>query len=86
MQDFVVGIALGMGLVAGLDPLLNALKDFRTLKQPVVDLLQMGTYHISVLVWLYFASAREASTSIADVPALLRARKSAVDLAEVIRP
>jgi hypothetical protein len=69
MQNFVVGIALGMGLVAGLEPLLHALKDFRAVDSQVVDLLQMGAYHVSVLIWLYFASIRQeqfASDSAVD--------------------
>jgi hypothetical protein len=80
MQHFVIGIVLGMGLVAGLDPLLDALKDFQTLNPQAVDLLQMGAYHVSVLIWLGFAMVQEEFTSSADVASVLNARKVAVEL------
>jgi hypothetical protein len=75
MQYFVVGIALGMGLVAGLEPLLHALKDFPAVDSQVVDLLQMGAYHVSVLIWLYFARVREKVTSDAAVASFPNARQ-----------
>lgn len=86
MQDFVVGIALGMGLVAGLEPLLDALKDFRAVDPRIVDLLQMGAYHVSVLIWLYFARVQEEFTSDSAVVSLLDARKRAVELERFIWP
>lgn len=86
MQDFVIGIALGMGLVAGLDPLLDALKDFRTLGPSVVDLLQMGAYHVSVVIWLCFAMVQEEFTPYADVASLREAHRSAVELGRIIWP
>lgn len=86
MQDFVIGIALGMGLVASLGPLLDALKDFQTLDAKVVDLLQMGAYHASVLIWLYFATVPQESASRADVASVLDARKWAVELGRIIWP
>jgi len=83
MQDFVVGVALGLGLVAGLEPLLDALKDFRAVDSQVVDLLQLGTYHVAVLIWLFFARVQEEFTSCADVGSLSDARKWAVELGRV---
>ena len=80
MRDFVVGIALGIGLVAGLEPLLHALKDFRALDPHVVDLLRMGAYHVSVLIWLYFAIVQEAFPSDSAVVSFPDARKWAVEL------
>jgi hypothetical protein len=86
MGPLVVGIALGMGLVAGLEPLMDALKDFRIMDAQVVDLLQMGTYHVSVVVWLYFASVRQQKEvrSDSEVASLLDARKWAVELGRLM--
>jgi hypothetical protein len=84
MQALVVGIALGMGLVAGLDPLLNALKDFGAMDFQLVNLLQMGAYHISVLIWLYYATVKEEVTSYADVASVQHARESLVELGRLI--
>jgi hypothetical protein len=79
MQTFVVGIVLGMGLVAGLEPLLHALKDSAAGSQ-VADLLQMGAYHVSVVIWLYFARAHAESPSGFAVASFLDARKWALEL------
>jgi len=75
MQDFVVGIALGMGLVAGLEPLLHALKDSLAVDSQAVDLLQMGAYHVSVLIWLYFARVPDKVTSDSAVASFPDAHK-----------
>jgi hypothetical protein len=83
MQNFVVGIALGMGLVAGLEPLLHALKDFRSVDSQVVDLLQMGAYHVSALIWLYFARVREKVTSDSAVASFPDARNWAGELERI---
>jgi hypothetical protein len=80
MQDFVMGIALGMGLVAGLEPLLHGLKDLRAIDPLIVDYMRMGAYHLSVLIWLYFASARESVTSDSAAAALPDARNWALEL------
>jgi hypothetical protein len=84
MHGLVVGIALGMGLVAGLEPLLHALKDSRAVDPLVVDLLRMGAYHLSVLIWLYFARVRQVDfTSDSAVASLPDARKWAVELERI---
>jgi len=80
MRSFVVGIVLGMGLVAGLEPLLHALKDLRTVNPQSVDLLRMGVYHVSVLIWLYFASVQEEFASDSAAPSFPDARNWAVEL------
>jgi hypothetical protein len=84
MQSLVVGIALGMGLVAALEPLLHALEDSRAVDSQVVDLLRMGAYHVSVLIWLYFASVRQArvlsGSAVASFP---DARKWAGELERI---
>jgi hypothetical protein len=86
MQDFAVGIALGMGLVAGLEPLLDALKDFRAVDSQIVDLLQLGAYHVSVMIWLYFARIQEEFTSESAGASLLDARRWAIELGRVKCP
>jgi len=81
MQHFVVGIALGMGLVAGLEPLLHALENFRAVDPQAFNLLRMGTFHASVLIWLYFASVRQENcTSDSAVASFPDARKWALEL------
>jgi len=83
MHNFVVGIALGMGLVAGLEPLVHALDDLRLVDPQIVDLLPMGAYHVSALVWLYFARVREEVTSESAVASLSDARKWAAELGRI---
>ncbi|MBZ5667448.1 MAG: hypothetical protein LAO30_22970 [Acidobacteriia bacterium] len=80
MQGFVVGITLGMGFVAGLEPLLDAVKDFRLVDSQIVDMATMGLYHVSVLIWLYFAIVQEELTSDSAVAALPDARKWVAEL------
>ena len=85
MQDLVVGIALGMGLLAGLEPLLHALENSRAVDSQVVNLLRMGTYHISVLIWLYFARGRQGTlTTDSAVVSFPEARNWAVELGRFI--
>ena len=80
MRHFSVGIALGMAWVAGLEPLLDAMKNFRVAAPQFVDLLEMGAYHISVVLWLYFAQAKAESASSFAVASFLDARKWALEL------
>jgi len=84
MQGLVIGIALGMGLIASLDPLLNALKDFRAMDYQLVNLLHLGAYHVSVLIWLYYATVRQEVTSYADVNSVRHAHESVVELGRLI--
>jgi hypothetical protein len=86
MQDFVIGIALGMGLVAGLEPLLHALKDSLASGSQIVDFLQMGIYHVSVLIWFYFARAQEEFTPDSAVASVIDARKWTLELGRFTWP
>jgi hypothetical protein len=84
MSPFVFGIALGMGLVAGFEPLRQALNDSLGAQNPrFVDILQMAIYHCAVLIWLYFAQAREKITwdSKAALPDL---REQAAELGRIV--
>ena len=83
MQDFVLGIALGMGSVAGLEPLLHALELSRAVDSQIFNLLRMGAYHVSVLIWLYFACVREESAPDSAVASFPYARERAVELERV---
>lgn len=83
MASFVFGIALGMGLAAGLEPLIHAWKDSLAARNSSIpDLLQMAIYHVAVLIWLYYGQAREkiASDSKAALPDL---REWAADLGRI---
>ena len=80
MPHFAAGIALGLGLISGLEPLLDAMKNFRVVAPQVVDLLQMGAYHVSVVLWLYFAQTKAESTSSFAIASFLDARKWAMEL------
>ena len=84
MRSFVIGIALGMGLVASLDPVLAALDNFRAMDSLLVNLLQLGAYHVSVLIWLYYATVKQEATSYADVTSVRHAHESAVELGRLI--
>lgn len=58
MSRFVFGIAFGLGLITGSEPLMHALRDSLEARFfHVVDFTQMGIYHIAVLVWLCYVLA-----------------------------
>jgi hypothetical protein len=85
MSPFVFGIAVGMGLVSSLEPVIHAWKDSLVAQNSSVpDFLQMATYHCAVLIWLYFAQAREKIQANTKTAFLLNAREWAADLGRVI--
>jgi hypothetical protein len=60
MSTFAFGIALGLGLTAFLEPFFSAWTDSRLMQRAFIpDFLWMGTYHCSVLIWLYYALASD---------------------------
>ncbi len=64
MSPLAFGIAVGMGLAMGLEPLEIVLRySVPAPKSMVVDMMNMAAYHTAVLVWLYYALAREKVTS-----------------------
>lgn len=83
MSSFAFGIAVGMGLVVGFEPLMLALK---TLVAPpignITDIVSMTAYHVTVLVWLYFALAREKATADANA-ALPQLVEHAADMGRI---
>jgi len=61
MSPFFFGVALGVGLITGSEPLLHALRASSAAVRLIhtVDFAQMGIYHIAVLVWLYYVLVRD---------------------------
>src|ERR1700733_649945 len=86
MSTFAFGIALGLGLTAGLEPLFQSWKDSMFLERTFIpDFLEMGAYHCTVLIWLYYAFAREKVTSKSIAAPLAEIRQSAADMGRIIR-
>jgi hypothetical protein len=86
MSTFAFGIALGLGLTAGLEPLFQAWKDSAFMQRAFIpDFLLMGTYHCSVLIWLYYAFAREKVPAQSVAAPLAEIRESAADMGRVVR-
>lgn len=87
MSPLVFGIAVGIGLVWGLEPVIQSWKDSLAAGNSIIpDLVQMTVYHCAVLIWLYFASAREKTETNSNAVSLLHAREWAADLGRVIHP
>jgi hypothetical protein len=79
------GIGLGLGLVAAVDLLAVALKTFFVVGNgTTIDLVNMATYHVAVLFWLYFAFARKNVVLDPPVP-LGQLRQYAVDMERAAR-
>lgn len=85
MSPLVFGIAMGMGLVSSLEPVIHAWKDSLFVHDSrVPDYLQMAAYHCAVLVWLYFAWAREKTDIDGKGGSLLQARDWAANAGRII--
>ena len=93
MSTFAFGIALGLGLTAFLEPLFSAWKDSRFMQRAFIpDFLWMGTYHCSVLIWLYYALASDKDTTRSGkgTPrsgsgSLIEMRESAIEMERLVR-
>ncbi len=95
MSTFAFGIALGLGLTAFLEPFFSAWTDSSFMQRPFIpQFLWMGTYHCSVLIWLYYAQAsdRGAAQSGKGIPrsgsgggSLLDIRESAAEMERLVR-
>jgi len=86
MSPMAFGIAVGIGLETGADPLVVILKNsVSPASYPRVDILQMAIYHIAVLVWVYYAWVREKvpSESNAGLP---QWTEQAHELERIVRP
>ena len=65
MSPFTFGIAVGMMLARCVEPLQMLLNAFVPQQNDVIgDMLNMAAYHAAVLIWLYYANAREEVPSI----------------------
>src|ERR1700690_96130 len=89
MSTFAFGIALGLGLTASLEPLFAAWKDSIFMEKAFIpDFLWMGTYHCSVLIWIYYALASEkefSPRSGSGGGSLREIRESAADMGRIVR-
>lgn len=60
MSPFAFGIALGLGAVAGFEPVRQALNDTLGKEYAVaINIVQGAVYHVAVVLWLYYAQVRE---------------------------
>ncbi len=85
MAPFVFGVAIGMGLVTGSEPLRKALTDDLGIRYAgYLNLAQMGIYHISVLIWLYYALARERSAVGRESP-LAQLREQTTEIGRILQ-
>ena len=84
MSSFVLGIALGVGLVVGLEPLMIAFVAGRNLINR--DSLQMVSFNLAVLGWLYFAAVRERAASQFNAAQLLQFGEWVDDVGRITRP
>jgi len=83
MSSFAFGIAVGMGLVVGFEPLMQALKTLVAVPHGrIANMVSMAAYHVAVLMWLYYAQVREQITSDSNV-ALPQLVEQAADLGRI---
>ncbi len=74
MPPLAFGITVGMGLAIALEPLILALRNLVAIENYLlVGMLEMASYHLAVLVWLYYAWIRERfpADSTAALPQLV---------------
>jgi len=83
MSPFAFGIAVGMGLVVSIEPLMQAWKILVAAPTgKITDIVSMAAYHAAVLMWLYYALAREKATTGADA-ALPQLIEQAADMGRI---
>jgi hypothetical protein len=83
MSRCVFGIALGIGLVAGFEPLMHAWVAGQNLINR--DSLQMAIFHVAVLGWLYFVLVRETVASNFNAAQLLQVRDWAAGVGRILQ-
>lgn len=85
MPPMSFGIALGLGFMAAVDLFVLASKTFLLSGNgTILDILDMGAYHVAVLFWLYFAFARESMALDPPAP-LSQLREYVTDMESVVR-
>jgi hypothetical protein len=86
MTPFVFGIVVGTGITACFEPLIHAWKDSLAFRNSILpDDLAMAAYHLTVIVWLYFAYAQKKITSTGDDAPAMPLRKWAADSGRIVR-
>jgi hypothetical protein len=85
MAPLAFGVAIGMGLVAGSEPLRKALTEALGIRYAgYLNLAQMGIYHISVWVWLYYALARKGSAASSE-STLPKLREQTAEIGRILQ-
>jgi hypothetical protein len=83
MLPLAFGIAVGIGLTTGLEPLFLALKTVApTGKYWAIDIGQMATYHVVAALWLYHAQVRE-KVMLSSEAGLVGLREQAAELGRI---
>lgn len=86
MAQFAFGIALGMGVTACSEPLIHAWTDSLAFRRSVVpNELGMAAFHLTVLVWLYYAYAQKRITFDAGSVPSPRLREWAAGSERIVR-
>jgi hypothetical protein len=85
MKDTAFGIAIGMGLVTGLGPVLHALRYYVDPNSGVTNLVTGAGFHVSVLIWLYFTRAPERASKITGSYQSIDMREWSAELARFSR-
>jgi hypothetical protein len=85
MSPFPFGMAVGLGLLVGVEPFVWALAALSPQYWVAADFVNMGTYHLVVVLWLYSAYAREKAPSEVQIAPLPQLQEWVVDLEKTTR-
>ena len=64
MKNASFGIALGLGLITGINPLLHALRKYVDVNSGFTNTISALAFHVSVLIWFYFALVQEKGAQV----------------------
>lgn len=86
MAPFAFGIALGIGVTACSEPLIHAWADSLAFRRSgVPNDLGMGAFHLTVLIWLYYAYAQKKIAFNAGSVPVPRLREWAASSERIVR-
>jgi hypothetical protein len=86
MAPFAFGIALGMGVTACSEPLIHAWNDSLAFRRSSVpNELVLGAFHLTVLIWLYYAYAQKQLALNAGAAPAPRLREWAASSEGIVR-
>ena len=86
MAPFAFGIVLGTGVTASFEPIVHAWNDSVAFRRSgIPNDLVMAAFHLTVIVWLYFAYAQKKITSDDDAAPAMPLRKWAADSGRIVR-